>query len=178
MFASNNRIWRLLLKKCPDLASERFGANKRCFSILHYLNLTFEREMENMLFIKLFSQDLPRGFGGMFAIFTWNSEDVLRVGWKWIWSKINLNLIKVRLHFISERIFPNTNVYPKIQKTFNILLIFIVQWANSWLNSAQLLMHFYLHFFWNGNFVLIFFIREITDYTDHVSLFFSTVYIA
>ena len=48
-----------LSKKCPDLTSERFGN----------LNMTFESEMKNILFIELFSVDLPRGFDGIFAIF-------------------------------------------------------------------------------------------------------------
>ena len=48
-----------LLEKCRDLTSERFGN----------LNLTFESEMKNVLFIELFSDDRPRGFDGMFAIF-------------------------------------------------------------------------------------------------------------
>ena len=130
-----------------------------------------------MLFIKLFSQDLSRGFGGMFASFTWN-EDVLRAGRKWIWSKINLHIIKVRLHFISkptERMFPNTNAYQKIQKMFNSLLIFIVQWANSWLNSAHLLMHCYSHFFWKGEFVFI--LQERSQIIQTMSVCFSVQFI-
>ena len=34
--------------------------------------MTFESEMKNILFIELFSDDLPRGFDGIFAIFAWN----------------------------------------------------------------------------------------------------------
>ena len=56
-----------LSKKCQDLTSEKFG---RCFWILHYLNFTFENEMKNVLFIELFSEDLPIGFDGMFTIFS------------------------------------------------------------------------------------------------------------
>ena len=59
-----------LSKRCQDLTSEKFGSNKRCFWILHYLNFTFENEMKNVLFIKLFSEDLPIGFDGMFTIFS------------------------------------------------------------------------------------------------------------
>ena len=72
-----------------------------------------------MLFIELLSQDLPWDIDGMFAIFTWNYEDVLRVERKWIWSKINLHLIKLRLYSVSktnDRMFPNTDAYQKIQK--------------------------------------------------------------
>ena len=61
-----------LLEKCPDLTSESFGANKRWFLILHYLNLTFEKEIEKMLFKKLFSQDLLRSFDGLVSILTCN----------------------------------------------------------------------------------------------------------